>query len=212
MPGALLAGAVLLLWWKRRRWGRTWCFCAGYYVVMLLPVLGFVNIGFMSYSLVADHWQYFSIIAPIAVVSAGLATGFTRAGKEAAWLGAALGGVLLLALGGLTWRQSGLYANAETLWRGTIAANPGCASAYYNLGVVLVRQRRLDEAIAQFQAALRIRPDDPEAHNNLGSALLHKGALDEAIAQDPNRAASRPSLCRSPRQPRLGSAAKRGRG
>ena len=82
VPGALVAGALLLLWCYRRRWGRTWLFCAGYYVVLLLPILGFANIGFMSYSLVADHWQYFSIIAPIAVVSAWFSSRFKVQGSR----------------------------------------------------------------------------------------------------------------------------------
>jgi tetratricopeptide (TPR) repeat protein len=193
VPGALVAGALVLLWRGRRRWGRAWLFCAGYYLVMLLPVLGFVNIGFMSYSLVADHWQYFAIIAPIAAVAALFSSRFqaqsARLKVPASTVslplsptGLFLATALLLTLGGLTWRQSARYANAETLWQETVADNPGCPTAYYNLGVVLVHQGRMDEAIAQFQQALQLKPDDAKAHNNLGSALLQKGALDEAIA------------------------------
>ena len=40
-----------------------------------------------------------------------------------------------------------------------------------------------DEAISQFQEAIRLKPDYAEAHNNLGIALGRKGQTDEAISQ-----------------------------
>jgi tetratricopeptide (TPR) repeat protein len=41
----------------------------------------------------------------------------------------------------------------------------------------------LDEAIAEYREAIRLKKDYAEAHNNLGIALYAKGALDEAIAE-----------------------------
>src|SRR5207244_2024103 len=42
--------------------------------------------------------------------------------------------------------------------------------------------RRIDEAIAEFREAIRLKKD-AEAHLNLGNALYDKGRLDEAMAE-----------------------------
>jgi len=47
----------------------------------------------------------------------------------------------------------------------------------------LSKKGQIDEAISQFQEAIRLKPDDAEAHNNLGTALGMKGQTDEAISQ-----------------------------
>ena len=59
---------------------------------------------------------------------------------------------------------------------------PNYPEAHYNLGIVLARQDKLDEAVASYQQALRLKPNYPEAHNNLGTVLARQGRLDEAIA------------------------------
>jgi Tfp pilus assembly protein PilF len=183
VPGLLLACVFVACWWQRRRWGRTALFALGYFVVMLLPVLGFLNIYFMRYSLVADHWQYFAIPGSLALVAAALTVAWKSRCQSNPRLGMALGGALLLTLGALTWKQAGIYADEKTLWQDTLAKNPGCGMAHYNLGVALLTKDRTDEAISQFQEALRLKPDYADAHNNLGILFLNQGQTDEAAGQ-----------------------------
>jgi tetratricopeptide (TPR) repeat protein len=44
---------------------------------------------------------------------------------------------------------------------------PDFAEAHYNLGVALEKTGRVQEAIAQYERALRIQPDYTEAQNKL---------------------------------------------
>ena len=183
VPGLLLAAGFLIFWQYRRSWGKALLFGLGYAVLMFLPVLGFLNIYFFRYSLVANHWQYFSIIGPIALAAAGITLAFGFLGKRNLWLKPAFCGAVLLTLGVLTWRQSRMYADDEMLWRTTIDRNPACWPAYNNLGAALIGKKQLNDAIVQLQRALAIQPDYPEALDNLGIALLQKEQTDEAIAQ-----------------------------
>jgi Flp pilus assembly protein TadD len=59
--------------------------------------------------------------------------------------------MLLAALGLLTWRQSRMYADMETLWRTTIARNPDCWLAQNDLGAVLYEKGQVDQAILLFR-------------------------------------------------------------
>jgi predicted O-linked N-acetylglucosamine transferase (SPINDLY family) len=54
------------------------------------------------------------------------------------------------------------------------------AVAQYALGVRLVGEGNLDQAVAAFRAAVRIDPNRPEFYANLGAALIELGQLDEA--------------------------------
>jgi tetratricopeptide (TPR) repeat protein len=179
--GWLLACAAI--WFTRRYFGRSVETAALFYVATLSPLLGFIMLYTFYYSFVADHYQYVASIGPIALVAAGMTAALGRLKKQRPFLKPALGGIVLLVLGLLTWRQSLMYADAETLWRTTIAKNPDAWMAYDNLGIILARKGDVDGALALFQKTLAIRPDDALARNNLGLILCQKERVDEGIVE-----------------------------
>ena len=155
------------------------------YVALLLPVLGFVNIYFMEYSLVADHWQYAATIVPCAVFAGSAAAVWSRRG----WgrrSGALLGLALLATLAALTWCQSRMYTDVKRLYQTTIERNPGCWLAYHNLGICLAKDHHFDKAVKVLRKGLEVKSDQFEAYNSLGSALIGRGSrgdFEEALAQ-----------------------------
>jgi tetratricopeptide (TPR) repeat protein len=155
----------------------------------LFPALGFFSVYPFIYSYVADHFQYLASVGLIVPLAAGLTLAarplLDSRAPATRQLVPAGAGLLLATLGVLTWRQSSVYRNAETLYLTTLARNPACWMAHNNLGVTWSHMPgRLNDAIAQFKEALRLNPDDAEAHNNLGSAWLQMpGRLNDAIAQ-----------------------------
>jgi protein O-mannosyl-transferase len=196
LPGALLVATLALAWWQRRSWGRPVVMLLVCYVALLLPALGFVNIFFMEYSLVADHWQYAAMIVPCAALAAALAT--LGDWLRWPWRGEYAFSLALLAiLAVLTFRQSHAYADIETLYRTTVARNPACWLIQNNLGNLLTdkgklsaSQGRIDEAttwyresLSHYRDALKAKPDYADAHLNFGSALARLGRTDEAIGE-----------------------------
>jgi tetratricopeptide (TPR) repeat protein len=212
LAGTLLAGlsAVAL----GRRGKQSWLLVGWlWYLVMLLPVLGLIQVGGQSH---ADRYTYLPQI--------GIYMALT-------WLGAEWGAKLHvghMAIGGLmagvlavlmvcAWQQTAYWKDNETLWTHSLACttdnyvaqyglgdalfqkgrvdeaithyqaalqiSPAFAQACNNLGVALGRKARVEEAIACYQKALKIKPDYAEARNNLGSALFRQGRTDEAISQ-----------------------------
>jgi tetratricopeptide (TPR) repeat protein len=178
----LLAGLILCvgIYFLRRYVGRSVEVAAAFFVAILSPVLGFIMLYTFRYTFVADHYQYLACIGPIALASAGLVNlADALKSSRIVIFSAALCVVAVLAT--LTWRQAAMYGNIETLWRTTLARNPGCWMAHNNLGIVLFGKGQLDEAIAHYRTTLEMQPDFWDADYNLGTALLGKGQVDQAI-------------------------------
>ena len=82
---------------------------------------------------------------------------------------------LLAILASLSWRQSHVYANVETLYGRTIEENPGCGIAHDDLSAILQSQGKLGEAPAQCRKALETEPDEAGVYVNLGSIIADRG-------------------------------------
>ncbi|MDB6028503.1 MAG: Tetratricopeptide repeat protein [Verrucomicrobiales bacterium] len=178
LPGIAAIGAFGLFWFFRKTWGRPPLFGLGYFLVTLFPVLGFFNIYFQKYTLVADYWQYPSVIGIIAL-AVGL-VGFMQ--KRFAPL-AFLAIPVVALLGWQTSLQSKVYKNDEILFKDVLKKNPRSWMAHNTLGVELLQQERFDEALPHFQETLKIKPDHAMAHCNVGDVMTRRGDFRTAIAE-----------------------------
>ena len=163
-------------------------------VAAIAPVLGLVPFDFQRYSTVADHYLYLAMIGPAFLFAWALAR-WPRPPVRAA---AAL---LLAAFAAKSAVQAGVWRDDATLWRHTLAVNPRSWVAHGNLGQALGAAGRPNDAIAEFVAALDLKPDDARTHYNLGTtldsldrttdALPH---LETAVSLSPDDQASRENL------------------
>jgi len=179
--------AVLLVGWLAQRKRTTGAMVAGlFFLITLIPALGFINVYPMRYSFVADHFQYLASIGPIALVAYLLHR----------WRTVAM--VLLVVLGFSTFQQCRIYADAETLWRDVVAKDPDSPIGLTDLAVILQSHGDLPAAKELFIRALAVRPDWTEAALGLGSVAEARGKFDEAMADYVQAAQTKPNDPRPP--------------
>ncbi|HEU5396029.1 MAG TPA: hypothetical protein VFV81_02605, partial [Verrucomicrobiae bacterium] len=135
-PIWLIAGALAFLvstsawaWLERRRrpyllTGWLW------YLVMLLPVIGFVQVGLQS---MADRHTYLPQIGLYLIVAFGVSDLAARWRHRRFRLGAAAG-IAIVVLAVLAGRQASWWQNNRLLWTRAVACQPESAFAHYNLG------------------------------------------------------------------------------
>ena len=81
----------------------------------------------------------------------------------------------------LVYAGSGRANDARAIFRTLIDRHPGSATAWFNLGLFELQNRRRDEAVAAFRRATAIDPSYGDAWNALGAALVDRdtpGAID----------------------------------
>jgi tetratricopeptide (TPR) repeat protein len=173
----LLTGLSAVAWgWRRRQpWllvGWLW------YLLMLVPVIGIIQVGGQAH---ADRYTY--------LPQTGIYMGLTWLATDYAlkWqikrttLGCLMMGTILVLMA-CAWQETGYWRNSETLWTRTLDCTTDNDLAHYNLGVALGQKEQFKDALVQYQSALKINPGYLDAQVNLGALLLKIGRVDDAIA------------------------------
>jgi len=196
LAGAVILGISVLFWAARRRYP---CLLIGWlwYCGTLVPVSQIIQTG--SHAM-ADRYTYLPSLGVVILAVWGayeLMQGKAAGGverEERGSVGHALarstpillsvaGGVAVFACLALTRQQLGHWKDGETLFRHALEVTGNNQIAYKVLGDALDKKGQTDEAIQQFQAAIRLRPGYADAHSNLGVALAKRGQTDEAIRE-----------------------------
>ena len=101
----------------------------------------------------------------------------------------------------LTFAQTGMYQNLETLWRTTLQRNPGAWMAHHNLGVLLESKGDQPQALVHYMEAISLNPQHIFAMNNAGLIRVQNGEYSraerlfrQAIETDPEFALARNNL------------------
>src|SRR5256714_4397564 len=148
-----------------------------WYLIMLAPVLGLVQVGLQSH---ADRYTYLPGIG-ISVAIVWIVVDFGMRWRYRRELFAIAAVVIVGALAVSARAQTAFWRDSETLWRRALAVTKDNDLAHINLSEILVRTNRYDEAISHCREAIRIYSNNPAAYYNLGLSLLRTGHLDKAI-------------------------------
>jgi protein O-mannosyl-transferase len=148
-----------------------------WYLGMLVPVIGLVQVGWQGR---ADRYTYLPQIGLYIAITWAVADLTSLWRRQRTILSAAA----ILVIGALSlcaWVQTSYWRDSETLFRHALAVTANNDVAENNLGIVFLRQGKVNEAISLLQTAVDLRPDNSPAHENLAKALLQKGQVADAL-------------------------------
>ncbi len=184
LPLLALIGVMSIFWRWRDRWARSFLFAFAYFVVALVPVLGFLRMAYArSGTLVADHFQYFADISLIALFGAGVARLLESRRR---WIKIVTGAVVTLLLGVMgsyTWARTKIYRNEETLWQDNFSKNPDAWQGHNRIGQLFFDQGKFAEAAQHFERATKLKPELPDNYNSLGLAYCRLDRFEEGIVE-----------------------------
>jgi hypothetical protein len=148
-----------------------------WFVVTLVPVIGFVQIGAHP---MADRWTYVPMIGVLIMVAWGVPSLLPSGGLARVALGVA-GAIVIGGLAVSTRAQIGYWNNTETLFERALAVTENNRTAHYNLAWYLAENDRPDEAETHYRLAIEISPDHFPSHHNLALLLIEEGRRSDAV-------------------------------
>ena len=126
-----------------------------WFVVTLVPVIGFVQVGLQAF---ADRYTYIPYIGLFIMIAWGLPELLSKWPQRKIALGLSMV-IALTPLGICTHQQVSFWNNSFTLFSHAIEVTQNNYIAYNNLGVAYNNIGRHQDAIEAYKQAIRIKPD-----------------------------------------------------
>jgi tetratricopeptide (TPR) repeat protein len=151
-----------------------------WYLGTLVPVIGIVQVGSQA---MADRYAYIPFIGIFIMLSWTIAEIVKNHLLQK--ITSILAVIILMALLVTTHIQVNYWETSFSLFERTLNLTKGNFIAQIGMGVELMKQNKIDEAIAHFNTAININPENPAnymAFVSLGQALSMQNKKKEAIA------------------------------
>jgi tetratricopeptide (TPR) repeat protein len=147
-----------------------------WYGLLLLPVVGFVQVGMQGRADRYMFWPLFGLALSVAFGVRALVSNDELRRRLAAGVGAAV----LVAFALASSAQLSSWQSGLTLYARALEVTDDNFFAHWALASELIRADRADEAGAHYEEAIRLRPRWFHPRRDLGRLLLRRGDLDGA--------------------------------
>ena len=148
-----------------------------WYVITLIPVIGIVQVGLQS---MADRYTYIPLIGIFVIVAWGLSDLLSNIPKQRVVFIVAT--VLIVSVLAVTaWRQLKHWETSYSLYEHAVSVTKENSWAHYNLGLEQVKHGNADIALKNFEASLRIKPNQKDVLLSIGTIFAERGDRERAL-------------------------------
>jgi tetratricopeptide (TPR) repeat protein len=182
LPWGILAALVIVLVrvgtapGRFQTAARVLLFGMGWFIINLLPVLGFIPMSYQHVAPVADHFCYVSLAGLVGLAVAGIGV-LTASSRPVIWIAAAGIAVLFAAE---SRRYAAIFSDQETMWAYNLLHNRTSRAVRVNQGFILHHDGRLEDAIRSYEEAVRLDPEDAQAEDELAGIYVEQNRAREA--------------------------------
>ena len=164
------------------KWTRSVFTAWSFFFVGILPtmqIIGFTNV------IASDKYAYLPGVGLVMLLAFVLGRMFRAFQDSPARIAAVVAVALMVGVAESTACRRYLvrWQDSERLYRYMLALAPEAPSLHLNLGNILLKTERFDEALAHYKKAVAVAPRYTHAHLNLGIALSAAGKYAEAAEQ-----------------------------
>lgn len=179
---AMLA-LLAFCWIHRRGRGRHALLGLGFFLLNLIPVLGFFRMSYMRITWVSDHLAYLSLVGVVGMVTAACAWLYGDVEPRLRPFFLSIATALFVVYAVSAHQYSAVFSSEEIMWKYTLRSNPGAWQAHSRLARVLGLRGQHGVAAFHVEESVRLRPDLPETHHNHAAVLMARGDIDQGIAE-----------------------------
>lgn len=163
----------------RKRW-KLFVFCAAFTMITFLPSFGnLIKNG--DYYITADRYSYIPSMGLFMLAGSLLSQAKKKTPASQRKLHVPAVAAFLLMLSFISYNQSSVWKNSETLSRYVTQVSPDARLGHLWHGNALRDAGRIDQAIEEYNIALSFK-DDAQMHYDRALAYEEKGMADEAAA------------------------------